>query len=155
MNLGGGGLPRPRPPKGLLFDRASIKRAGCLFPFVLASAVGLAAACAGLGWALTSIDGLTAYLATTPGGIDSVAIMALASGADTPLVFMGRDGLGQRRHTKSRVDPPLLRGLLTTGVSSQRPSRAAGNAARAEFRDNVLQVSYWIERIRCPSIPRW
>ena len=75
---------------GLLFDRGSIKRAGRLFPLVLASALGLTAACAGLGWALTaltSIDGLTAYLATAPGGIDSVAIMALGSGADAPLVL--------------------------------------------------------------------
>jgi membrane AbrB-like protein len=75
---------------GLLFDRASIKRAGRLFPLVLASAVGLTAACAGLGWALaalTGIDGLTAYLATAPGGIDSVAVMALGSGADAPLVL--------------------------------------------------------------------
>jgi uncharacterized protein len=75
---------------GLLFDRDSIKRAGRLFPLVLASAVGLTVACAGLGWALAalmSIDGLTAYLATTPGGIDSVAIMALGSGADAPLVL--------------------------------------------------------------------
>jgi membrane AbrB-like protein len=75
---------------GLLFDRDSIGRAGRLFPFVLASTTGLVVACAGLGWvltALTGIDGLTAYLATTPGGIDSVAIMALGSGADAPLVL--------------------------------------------------------------------
>ena len=75
---------------GLLFDRASIRRAGRLFPVVLVSTAGLVAACAGLGWvlvSLTSIDGLTAYLATTPGGIDSVAIMALGSGADAPLVL--------------------------------------------------------------------
>jgi uncharacterized protein len=75
---------------GLLFDRASIKRAGRLFPLILASAVGLTVACAGLGWALatlTPINGLTAYLATAPGGIDSVAIMALGSGADAPLVL--------------------------------------------------------------------
>jgi membrane AbrB-like protein len=75
---------------GLLFDRTSVKSAGRLFPFMLASAVGLTAACAGLGWALaaiTPIGGLTAYLATTPGGIDSVAIMALSSGADAPLVL--------------------------------------------------------------------
>jgi membrane AbrB-like protein len=75
---------------GLLFDRASVKRAGRLFPVVLASAAGLVVACAGLGWlltALTDIDGLTAYLATAPGGIDSVAIMALGSGADAPLVL--------------------------------------------------------------------
>jgi hypothetical protein len=31
--------------------------------------------------------GLTAYLATTPGGLDAVAIIALGSGADAPLVL--------------------------------------------------------------------
>jgi uncharacterized protein len=75
---------------GLLFDGASVKRAGRLFPFVLASAAGLVVACAALGWALaalTGIDRITAYLATTPGGIDSVAIMALGSGADSALVL--------------------------------------------------------------------
>src|SRR5215211_7730535 len=75
---------------GLLFDGDSVKRAGRLFPVVLASAVGLVLACAALGWALatlTGIDGVTAYLATTPGGIDSVAIVALGSGADAPLVL--------------------------------------------------------------------
>jgi len=75
---------------GLLFDGASVKRAGQLFPFVLASAVGLVLACAVLGWALaalTGIDGMTAYLATTPGGIESVAIVALGTGADAPLVL--------------------------------------------------------------------
>src|ERR671917_1302744 len=75
---------------GLLFDGASVKRAGRLFPFVLASAVGLVLACAALGWSLaelTGIDGMTAYLATTPGGIDSVAIVALGTEADAPLVL--------------------------------------------------------------------
>jgi membrane AbrB-like protein len=75
---------------GLLFDGASVKRAGRLFPVVLASVVGLVLACAALGWALaalTGIDGMTAYLATTPGGIDSVSIMALGSGADAALVL--------------------------------------------------------------------
>lgn len=75
---------------GLLFDRASARRAARLLPFMLASTVLLMLACAGLGWvltALTSVDGLTAYLATTPGGIDSVAIMALGTGADAPLVL--------------------------------------------------------------------
>jgi membrane AbrB-like protein len=75
---------------GLLFDGATVKRAGRLFPFVLASAVGLVLACAALGWSLaelTGIDGMTAYLATTPGGIESVAIVALGTGADAPLVL--------------------------------------------------------------------
>ena len=75
---------------GLLFDGASVKRAGRLLPVVLASAVGLVLACAVLGWvlaAVTGIDGITAYLATTPGGIDSVAIVALGSGANAALVL--------------------------------------------------------------------
>lgn len=75
---------------GLLFDRASFQRAGRLFPYVLGSAMGLVAMCAGLSWllsALAPIDGLTAYLATSPGGMDSVAIMALGSGADVALVL--------------------------------------------------------------------
>jgi uncharacterized protein len=74
----------------LHFDRASITSAGHLFPYMLASAVGLTAACAALGWmlaAITPIGGLTAYLATTPGGLDAVAIIALGSGADAPLVL--------------------------------------------------------------------
>src|SRR3712207_2819675 len=75
---------------GLLFDRASVRRVGRLLPFVLCSTISLVVACAGLGWALaalTPIDGLTTYLATTPGGIDSVAIMALESGVSAPLVL--------------------------------------------------------------------
>lgn len=75
---------------GLLFDPASVRRAGRLLPFVLASTLGLMAVCAGLGGilaALTGTDLLTAYLATTPGGIDSVAIIALGSGADASLVL--------------------------------------------------------------------
>lgn len=75
---------------GLTFDRASVEAAGRLLPVVVASSLALVAACAGLGWmlaSLTGIDGLTAYLATTPGGIDSIAVMALGSGADAPLVL--------------------------------------------------------------------
>jgi membrane AbrB-like protein len=75
---------------GLLFDRASFQRAGRLLPYVLMSAVGLVATCAGLGRMLSAqapIDGLTAYLATSPGGMDSVAVMALGSGADVALVL--------------------------------------------------------------------
>lgn len=75
---------------GLLFDRASVSRAGRLLPFMLVSTLSLMVACAGLGWvlaALTGTDLLTAYLATTPGGIDAVAIMAVGSGADASLVL--------------------------------------------------------------------
>ncbi len=75
---------------GLLFDRASVRRAGRLLPLMLASMLLLMAACAGLGWALAALthaDPLTAYLATTPGGLDSVAVVAVESGADASLVL--------------------------------------------------------------------
>ena len=75
---------------GLLFDRDSARGAVHMLPVMLVSTMVLVLSCAGLGWMLTAfsnIDGLTAYLATTPGGIDSVAIMALGSGADAPLVL--------------------------------------------------------------------
>lgn len=75
---------------GLLFDRTSLQRAGRLLPPLLASTLALMLACAGLGWVfsvLTGAEYLTAFLATTPGGIDSVAIMAVGSGADASLVL--------------------------------------------------------------------
>ncbi|MDP9458224.1 MAG: AbrB family transcriptional regulator [Actinomycetota bacterium] len=75
---------------GLLFDRESVRRAGRLLPLMLASTLGLMTACAGLGWALAALTGadpLTAYLATTPGGLDSVAVVAVGSGADASLVL--------------------------------------------------------------------
>lgn len=75
---------------GLLFDQASLRQAWRLLPFMLASTLALMAACAVLGGVfatLTGTDYLTAYLATTPGAIDSVAIMAVDSGADASLVL--------------------------------------------------------------------
>lgn len=75
---------------GLLFDQTSLRQAWRLLPFILASTLALMVACAVLGVvfaALTGTDYLTAYLATTPGAIDSVAIMAVDSGADASLVL--------------------------------------------------------------------
>lgn len=75
---------------GLLFDRASLRQAWRLLPFMFASTLALMVACAMLGWVfavLTNTDYLTAYLATTPGAIDSVAIIAVDSGADVSLVL--------------------------------------------------------------------
>ncbi len=51
---------------GLLFDRTSVKSVGRLLPFVLASAVGLTVACAGLGCALTVSHPSTGLLPTSP-----------------------------------------------------------------------------------------
>ena len=75
---------------GLLFDSASIRHAGRVLPAVLASTLALMIGCAGLGWALSVLTEsgiLTGYLATTPGGLSSIAVIALESGADSSLAI--------------------------------------------------------------------
>ena len=70
---------------GLLFDRASLRQAGRLIPVMVANTLVLMAVCAVTGKVLAVLaetDYLTGYLATTPGGMDSVAVVALGSGAD-------------------------------------------------------------------------
>jgi membrane AbrB-like protein len=75
---------------GLLYDRASLRRAGRLLPAIVGAVLALTAACAVPGAMLalgTGTDALTAYLATTPGGISSVFAAAFDSGADLTLVI--------------------------------------------------------------------
>ncbi|HEX3398487.1 MAG TPA: AbrB family transcriptional regulator [Steroidobacteraceae bacterium] len=70
---------------GLGFSRDALRQAGRALPVVAAAALCLMAFCGLLGWVLTRlvhVDALTAYLATSPGGLDSVAIIA----ASTPRV---------------------------------------------------------------------
>ena len=67
---------------GLKFDRALLATAFKALPQVVLSILALMAFCGGLAWFLHvewGIDPLTAYLATSPGGMDSVAIIAAAS----------------------------------------------------------------------------
>ncbi|EKF17423.1 AbrB family transcriptional regulator [Nitratireductor pacificus] len=67
---------------GLKFDRALLATAFRALPQVVLSILALMAFCGGLAWFLHvewGIDPLTAYLATSPGGMDSVAIIAAAS----------------------------------------------------------------------------
>jgi uncharacterized protein len=59
-------------------------------PRVTAAIASLIAICAGLGYVLVliaGIDPLTAYLAMSPGGADSVAIIAVGSNVDMPFVM--------------------------------------------------------------------
>jgi membrane AbrB-like protein len=67
-----------------------LNQAAKALPSILLSIVSLILACAGIGLALTRItpiDPLTAYLATSPGGLDSVAIIAATSGVNIPFVM--------------------------------------------------------------------
>ena len=75
---------------GLRFTRASLASAWSSLPQIVASVLALVAACAGIGWALSRIahiDLLTAYLATSPGGADSVAIIAAGTPIDVAFVM--------------------------------------------------------------------
>lgn len=67
---------------GLNFTRSILLHAARALPQIVASIVALIAFCAAAGFAMSrmlGIDPLTAYLATSPGGMDSVAIIAAAS----------------------------------------------------------------------------
>lgn len=67
---------------GLNFTRAILVHAAMALPQVLGSIVALIAFCGMLAWLLSrmlGIDPLTAYLATSPGGMDSIAVIAAAA----------------------------------------------------------------------------
>ncbi len=67
---------------GLNFNRTILRHAARALPQIVMSILALMAFCGGLAWILAhemGVDPLTAYLATSPGGMDSVAIIAAAS----------------------------------------------------------------------------
>ena len=75
---------------GLGFRREVLLHAWRALPVVAGAALCLMALCCALAWLLTrlaKVDALTAYLATSPGGLDSVAIIA-ASIPQVDLAFV-------------------------------------------------------------------
>ncbi|AWK89598.1 AbrB family transcriptional regulator [Azospirillum thermophilum] len=75
---------------GLRFTREVVRHAVRAVPQMLAGTLALIALCGGSAWVLTRMlgtDALTAYLATSPGGLDSVAIIAVGSGANVSFVL--------------------------------------------------------------------
>jgi len=76
---------------GLGFRRDTLRHVGRALPVVAGAAVCLMSFCGLLAWCLARlahVDALTAYLATSPGGVDSVAIIAAsAPRVDLPFVL--------------------------------------------------------------------
>lgn len=75
---------------GLRFSRPALLHAMAALPTLLLSTFLLICLCGLSAWLLAYLlhtDFLTAYLATTPGGLESVAIIAIGSGADLPVVM--------------------------------------------------------------------
>jgi membrane AbrB-like protein len=75
---------------GLSFTRQILIHAARALPQTILAILLLIGFCGGLAFALTEIvgiDPLTAYLATSPGGIDSIAIIAASSKADLSFIM--------------------------------------------------------------------
>jgi len=75
---------------GLGFTRRLLLHAARALPRMIGCTLALIALCAGLAAILAKgagVDPLTAYLATSPGGADSVAIIAASSNVDAPFVM--------------------------------------------------------------------
>lgn len=75
---------------GLRFTRESLRSIARLLPAASAMILAVVLSCGALGWLLekmTGIDALTAYLATTPGGLPAVLAIAADSSADATYVF--------------------------------------------------------------------
>jgi membrane AbrB-like protein len=99
---------------GLGFDREVTRHAVRAIPRLLVATFVLMGLCALLAWLLTlllPIDGLTAFLATTPGGLDSVAIIAVGSGADVAFVLALQT---LRLFLVILVGPPMARLIAST-----------------------------------------
>ncbi len=75
---------------GLGFTRAAVSHAARALPWIVLSIVVLMAFSAGLAVVLVEtlgVDPLTAYLATSPGGMDTVAIIAAVTPVDVSFVL--------------------------------------------------------------------
>jgi membrane AbrB-like protein len=111
---------------GVRFSRDALAGAARALPRVLASIATLIVSCAGIGWALSRIGGidpLTAYLATSPGGADSVAIIAAGARVDVAFVMTIQVG---------RFCAILLFGSTLARLAARLASPPPGAPSRAE-----------------------
>lgn len=75
---------------GLQFERATIIHSLRSLPQVIAAALAVIVLCGLVAWVMARFgrhDLMTTFLATSPGGIDSVAILALDGGADAAFIM--------------------------------------------------------------------
>jgi membrane AbrB-like protein len=107
---------------GLRFTRETVLYAWKQLPVILVSIFTLIALCGGLAFALheaAGTDVLTAYLATSPGGADAVAIIAASSRVDLPFVMAMQIG---RLLVALLVGPTLARTIARWAGSDAAPS---------------------------------
>src|SRR6202050_2079824 len=114
---------------GFRFTRPMIGYAARQLPRIVASIVTLIAMCGGLAYALHIVvgtDPLTAYLATSPGGADSVAIIAASSKVDLPFVMT----MQIRREIVAILIGPALARFLVRWAAGDEPASSSVNASK-------------------------
>jgi membrane AbrB-like protein len=97
---------------GVMFDRVAIRNIRGQLPAMVLSILVLIGICGCLGALLalwTGANLVTGFLATTPGGLDSVTAIALTSGADVSLMLSVQM---VRLFAVVLVGPPMARWLL-------------------------------------------
>ena len=102
---------------GMRFSREVLAHAARVLPLVLGMIVTLIALCAGFAALLVQFAGIepvTAYLATSPGGADSVAIIAAGTQVDIPFVMAMQIG----RFLLVLIAGPALARYLSRGTRS-------------------------------------
>lgn len=111
---------------GLMFTRSVVVYAARAMPAILASIGALIAFCGALSWLLsllTGMDGLTAYLAASPGGLDSVAVIAASSpGVDFACVMTMQT---LRFFLVVLLAPSMARALAGRARPGRGPSQSA------------------------------
>ena len=113
---------------GLRFTRDVLAAAARALPQSLGATAVLMAFCGLLAWLLVvllHVDPLTAYLATSPGGVDAAAIIAASTKVDTPFV-MALQTL--RVVVVLAIGPPVARwvaGTLNPAAANPEPPEPA------------------------------
>jgi len=111
---------------GLSFDRDVLEHIFKAMPKLVLSTLLLIGLCAISAWLLnrwTGIDPLTAYLATSPGGLDSIAVIAAGSRANVPFVLAMQT---MRLFMVLLTGPAIARLISRYGVATS-PAKRAGN----------------------------
>jgi membrane AbrB-like protein len=110
---------------GSRFDRPILLHAARALPGILAGIAAMVVACGSFAVLLVTwagIDPFTAYLATSPGGIDSIAIIGMSSSADMPFVM----AMQTSRFLVVLLTGPWLARVVATRVSAHTARRSAG-----------------------------
>ena len=121
------------------FNRPILTHAAKVLPALAASILALIAVCGGIAAALVHfahVDALTAYLATSPGGANSVAIIAASTHVDMSFIMAMQIAPVPAGHARRTGDRPLRRlargrqSLVRTGLGPARLKRLRSDALR-------------------------